>query len=47
MDTPKDEVIPNLPNNQTVMLLANAPKQPAAKKISNFFIFCSLNVLIA
>ena len=41
METPKDEVMPMSPNNQTVMLFASAPTQPAAKKINNFsqFIF--------
>ena len=31
IETPNDEVIPNCPNSQTAMLLANAPKQPVAK----------------
>ena len=38
MATPIDEVIPVEPNCQTTRLLANAPRQPAAKKTRSFFI---------
>ncbi len=49
--TPKDRVSPISPKNQTVTLFANAPKQPAEKKINNVFIirvpFFISKVLIA
>jgi len=38
IETEKCLVIPTSPNNQTVRLFANAPKQPAAKYMSSFFI---------
>ena len=44
IDTPKDLVIPESPNNHTTKLFAKAPKHPAAKKINTFFIVLSPDI---